>query len=153
MAIRLDLVRHGAAVATSPLGDAGRELSADGAAQVRMLAAGLARDGWRPGVVFTSPLTRARQTTSLLLQPLGGLALVHTIRELMPEQTPAALFAMLEAQREEETHVLAVGHQPLLGSVLATLTGESPAVATGSFHAIELPDGFRRGTGRILERR
>ena len=153
MTLRLDIVRHAQARPTSDLGDAGRELTEDGVAAVRALSEVLRADGWRPEIAFTSPLTRARQTMSLLLDPLGGTPLVRTLRELLPDGSPEDLFAAVTGRLSDERHVLLVGHQPLLGAIVAFLTGERPSIAPASFLSIELADAFRAGTGRIVVRR
>jgi phosphohistidine phosphatase len=153
MPLRLDIVRHGHALAKSLLGDAGRELSPEGIEAVRALAAELHREGWRPEQVFASPLTRARQTMTVLLEPVGTPIPVRTLRELMPEGNVDALVGILAGETAGCSHALVVGHQPLLGTLIAKLTGETPSVAPGSLHVLELPEGLRARAGRIVSRR
>jgi phosphohistidine phosphatase len=147
---RLDLVRHGHALPTSPQGDAGRELSPEGVAAVRALAESLRVTGWRPDIVLTSPLTRARRTSELLVAEQSGSIPVEILDDLT-EGDPASVLAAIAAAARGCAHVVAVGHQPLLGLLIQELTGQSVPVGPGSFHAIELDrdSGVR---GRIVAR-
>ena len=153
MRLRLDIVRHGHALANSLLGDAGRELSPEGIEKVRALAAALHEEGWRPEQVFSSPLTRARQTMTLLLEPLGTPIPVRTLRELMPDGDVEPLIATLIDETAGCSRAVVIGHQPLLGALIARLTGEDVSVPPASLHAIEMPDGLRPRGGRLLPRR
>lgn len=68
------VMRHGPAEAAGPMGDAARRLSPEGRAHTERAAAALARLVPRPQGIWSSPLTRARETAELLASALGAEA-------------------------------------------------------------------------------
>lgn len=148
--ITLDLVRHGPALPTSSTGDAGRVLSPEGRRLVERLAERLAKDGWAPIPAFVSPLVRARQTAELLAAAIPAGLPIIVLPELHPEGTPAGVLDVLTPLLEPESHVLLVGHQPLLGELAGLLSGEAVSPSAGGLVRIELGDGLPRARGRIV---
>lgn len=148
--MRLDVVRHGHALPTSTIGDAGRILSPEGEAQVRRLAEDLAGEGWRPERAFSSPYTRARQTAALLLRDVPRAPRPEILGELVPDADLEELAAALEARLDGARHALIVGHLPLLGSLLVRLAGGPAGLGTASLARLELPAGWARGSARVV---
>lgn len=146
MPLILDLVRHGQALPTGTGGDAVRPLSEAGRDTIRRLADGLARDGWRPGALFTSPLTRARETAAILATACPGLE-PTVLLELIPDAEPDEVVGAL-SERELPPHVTLIGHQPLMGRLAAYLTGgPEPGFSPGAMVRIEFADRLGRKVG------
>lgn len=144
----LDLVRHGAAAAHHDLGDSHRPLTTAGERAVVRQGEALAARAERPSRIFCSPLLRARQTASLLARALGFQGAIEQLDELEPESDPGLLLGALARHEVTTGHALLVGHQPLIGRLVAGLAGVANAsIAPGSVARIELPDraGPRRG--------
>ncbi len=148
---RLDLIRHAHALPASPEGDAGRELSTEGIAAARTLARSLRVTGWSPDVVFTSPLTRARQTAAHLVAEQKITIAVEILDDLISEDDASSVWAAIAAAAQEREYVVVVGHQPMLGLLIDLLTGQSVAVAPCSLHAVEFNERSGSG-GRIVAR-
>jgi phosphohistidine phosphatase SixA len=149
---RLDLLRHGDAVLAGSEGDAARVLSAIGRRDVARMAEEYVRRGWRPERVFASPLRRAQETAGILISRLGGSTEFDTLAELLPDSEPDNLLAALR-QRAPAGHVLAIGHQPLLGQLAILLTGDRRvAFPPAGMARIEFDDALGANGGRLVER-
>jgi phosphohistidine phosphatase len=119
------LIRHADAL---PAGDGGslddesRPLSEVGVAQCRPLARALERFGVRPEVVISSPLLRARQTASGLLQNWDGTPPeLRIAEELAPGARKGKLAKLLRSLTAQT--VAMIGHMPDLGLFAAWLIG------------------------------
>ena len=136
--MKLYLVQHGAAVPKEE--DPDRPLSGTGRADVRNLAACLARAGVRASVILHSGKQRAAQTAELLAASVGAGEPPQTVAGIAPLD-PTAQFAARADQWTADTVV--VGHLPFMGKLVSRLiTGNEamPIVA------------FRPGTAVCLER-
>ena len=106
--------------------DRARPLSPDGTARARRAAAGLKNFIRAPDRLWTSPLTRARQTAQILTDVAGWPQAVDTA-ELSPGAPVMAVLALLAKVRHPMIAV--VGHEPGLGILLAAcLAGEEGGV-------------------------
>lgn len=141
----IDILRHGEAEPSSPDGDGGRPLSADGVAQVRALARRLAAGGWSPDRVFASPLRRARQTAELVTAELPAPPPIETLEALLPEGDPAELGATLQALAGAGGHVLLVSHMPLVARLCGFLCGRSEPFLPADLVRLDCADGAARG--------
>lgn len=136
-----------------------RPLSPRGIADVERLGRRLADGGWKPDLVLASPLLRAQDTAGRVLRSAGVSPPLRTLEALDPSKgTPDDVIDAL-AEIDSGTHVLLVGHQPLLGLLGSRLSGletrfspatlarfEAPAgPVPGAFHRIEVlvPDSER----------
>jgi phosphohistidine phosphatase len=136
--MRLYLVQHGAAVPKEE--DPDRPLSETGRADVRNLAACLARAGVRASVILHSGKQRAAQTAELLAAAVGADEPPQTIAGIAPLD-PTARFAVTANQWTADTVV--VGHLPFMGKLVSRLIAgneEMPIVT------------FRPGTVVCLQR-
>lgn len=125
------LVRHAEAAPGQP--DDLRPLTPNGREQALRLGERLREDGVRADVVLTSPLLRARETGQLIARKLG--AEVAVAEELAPGATAESLArAVRDAMGPGAGTVIAVGHQPDCGRIVAALTGgpEPPFPPAGS---------------------
>jgi phosphohistidine phosphatase len=146
----LNLLRHGEAAPTGTGGDAARPLAARGEQTIRKLSQRLARDGWSPDVVFSSPLRRARDTALILTRGLGLEPPIVTLTELKGEAEPESVVAALAARGASEGQILLVGHQPQLGLLAGHLTGTVRVLTAGELVRIECPEGALKGTGSLV---
>jgi phosphohistidine phosphatase SixA len=148
--LRLDLIRHGDAVAAGSAGDASRTLSAIGRHDVTRLAEEYVRRQWRPRRVFVSPLRRAQETARILLDQLGGEIELETLEELDPSADGAELIAALRAGATVD-HVVAIGHQPSLGHLAEALTGEEVAFPPAGMAWLEFGGALEAERGRLVQ--
>jgi phosphohistidine phosphatase len=114
-------LRHGDAAASGPGGDAGRELTKEGRAALRGVAARLAAFCPGPEMVLSSPLVRARQTAQIAARALGAGEPVVEER-LAPGFDAGALREIIREHRSASS-ILLVGHEPDLHLVVAACTG------------------------------
>ncbi|MBI5710825.1 MAG: phosphohistidine phosphatase SixA [Candidatus Eisenbacteria bacterium] len=147
MAIVIELLRHGLALPAAPGGDGERPLSPAGERAITRLAERLARTGWQPDRVFSSPLRRALDTARILSRAARVQVRVEMLHELGPEAQPGDVIEALARQGVSGGQVLLVGHMPLLGRLAARLTHHEKAFAPGTLVRIQCPDGLERGTG------
>ena len=150
--VKLHLVRHAIAEEPRPdLSDETRRITPDGEKRMRRAVAGLAAIGVEFDVVLTSPLRRARDTAAILAGGLGDVA-VETLDALAPDGEPRAILRAIEERRSLGSIAL-VGHEPVLGRLLAGLLGRGVADAgfpfkKGAVARVEWP---RAGTPAALE--
>jgi len=104
--------------------DAERPLSAEGATLVRAAGEALRAGGVVPDILLASPLRRAQQTAELLSRALRWSGPIETCDALKPEASEEQFVELLR-RRPADSCVVAVGHQPLLGSLTAMLLGRS----------------------------
>jgi phosphohistidine phosphatase len=133
-ALRLYLVRHGAAEPSSAAGsDAARRLTPEGrlafAAHARALAPRM-----RVTRVVTSPLARARETAALLAEATGA-----------PVEEDDALAAgacdgraLLALARRLGAGAALVGHNPEVAEAIAAAARRSAAVPPGAVAAVDV---------------
>ena len=122
------LIRHGIAEDPRPgLADRDRALTDRGRAHARAAMAALVARGLRPDRGCCSPYRRAVETLACLQEAAGPLP-VQVAPALVPHHPPAAAAAWLlalAAEAEPEAVVACVGHEPLLGDLVAGLTGRT----------------------------
>jgi phosphohistidine phosphatase len=124
-AYELCIMRHGAAVARDTGGyadDSKRPLTPVGKKKMKEIAAGLARLGFTPDWIVTSPLVRAVETAEIVADSLPAKTPMDFCEELRPGASPEALMAYL-AKRSNSKRVLLVGHEPDLSQLATRLIG------------------------------
>ena len=150
--MRLLIIRHAAAVAsgTPGIADDDRPLTPKGKARFRAAAKGLARIVARPDVLLTSPLPRARETAEIAARAFERLEprIEPALASGRVDQIVAAL-----ATTPRDATVAVVGHEPVLGALLARLVGaplgEAFAFKKGGAALVDLPAGPLAG-GRLI---
>lgn len=150
MPLRLDLIRHGEAVPHSPDGDASRPLTAAGIRAVRRLGERFAEEGWRPDLVLASPYERAQETALLLVQMTGTTPTLLPLADLIPDRGPEDLAQAVARLADGLAHVVLVGHQPLLGSLLLHLADAEAALSPGFAVRLECEPSLTRGSARLV---
>ncbi len=126
--IELLLLRHGdAEMAASS--DAERALTAHGVRQADAAMMWLARDGWRPQKILTSPYRRARSTARPFCDLWSDLPTASDER-LTPDCSPQELVAAV--QESGLQRLLLVAHNPLLSNTAQWLLGSDSAIPFGT---------------------
>jgi phosphohistidine phosphatase len=119
-----------------------RPLTASGTARFRAAARGLARIAPRPDVLLTSPLPRATATAEITARAFDHIE--PGIARALASQSVDGIGAVLEAQPRDATVAL-VGHEPMLGALLARMLGATQAARLafkkGGAALVDLPDG------------
>jgi phosphohistidine phosphatase len=142
--MKLLLIRHAAAVprGTPGVPDAERPLTRQGKAKFRVAARGLARVTRRPDVLLTSPLPRARLTAEI-----AALAFEHLVPAIEPALAHSSVDGVIAALTTHPpgARIALVGHEPLLGALLARLLGGARggqlAFEKGGAALVDLPSG------------
>jgi phosphohistidine phosphatase len=122
----LYLLRHAEAEAVATT-DSARRLTAKGCVQARKVGEFCADHGIEPGLILTSPVTRARQTADIVARELSVQGVME-VPWAACGMNPAEGIAELGACGGFPT-VLLVGHQPDLGLLAASLLGMESAGA------------------------
>jgi phosphohistidine phosphatase len=119
------LMRRGAALGkkqAASLEDSERPLTDAGRLEIGAVARGLASLGDAPDWIVSSPWLRAAQTAEILREILGPAIRMDLTDALEPGQKPERLAALL-AENKTWRRVLAVGHEPELSAIAASLIG------------------------------
>lgn len=150
--MKLYFLRHAAALDGAD--DAKRPLSPTGRRQARKLARFLRRSGTAFDAAFTSPLVRARQTTSIVLnitnesQPLQMQETAALLNETEPDT-----FADWLVRLPDAGHILLVGHEPSLSAHVRRMLGlertESLELSKGAVACVKTADK-RTGSLKFL---
>jgi len=147
--MQLHLLRHAHAgnPATWEGADAARPLSDKGRAQADRLGRFLARVGFTPDVIVTSPKLRASQTAEIVGE---HLKLTPRVDERLGEAFDiAAANGLIESLGHPDAPVL-VGHDPDLSELLAALcAAEGLSMRKGAFARIETAWPLRAGGGEL----
>jgi phosphohistidine phosphatase len=126
------LLRHGKAGKRKEYtgNDRFRPLTDEGIQDLILIAGWLRRQFPDPGVIATSPLTRASQTAEIVAKELHVHRALETWDELSPGNDNEALFRRLERVPEAGT-IMLVGHEPDLSKFGAfVLTGRNDSFFT-----------------------
>jgi phosphohistidine phosphatase len=150
MTLTLDLLRHGLALPAGAAGDRQRVLSPEGISGIEALAAHLARHGWRPDRIFSSPYVRTRQSAGIMAEAVAPPIVIENLCDLEPECESSAVLEALERLGISEGHILMVGHQPLLGLLAGRLTGFEKGFSPGMLVRVRCPQGPGEGNGQIV---
>lgn len=140
---QLYAIRHAPAEDSSPRGDAGRALTAQGRAEMEAAVAGLARLIDPLELIVSSPLVRARQTADLLAQRFPGTQREESAA-LALGLDRATLGALIDAAPQRRIAI--VGHEPdlsgLVGWLIAGGRGARLHMRKGAVAALMLGGGF-----------
>lgn len=136
----LYVLRHGEAIeANSDLSDEWRYLTHDGAKAVARVARDLPAYGRKPRLIVTSPLVRAVQTAQIAAgQACRKYNLI--VSGLLRSGGDIDGLREFLASHAEAKRVMVVGHEPHLGSLVASLIQEedAPQLKKGACVALEL---------------
>jgi phosphohistidine phosphatase len=132
--MRLYLVRHAEAAPGTP--DELRPLTPAGREAARLLGRRLREEAGRADAVLSSPLLRARETAEAIARELDVRA--EPVELLAPGATEADLLAAVDGRGAV---VVAVGHQPDCGQIVAALEGgPEPPFPPAGMARLDLPE-------------
>lgn len=140
----LYVMRHAEAVEGSDtLQEEWRYLTEKGRVTAKRTSSSIARFGPKPRLTITSPLTRAVQTAEIAAEKACRKNVVVVSGLLLPGADIGELITHLKGCRDAR-HVMVVGHEPQLGSLVATLLGredENISLKKGACVALKLDTG------------
>lgn len=117
------VMRHAEAVEGSDtLQDEWRYLTEKGRSMAEKMSSSIAKIGPKPRLTITSPLTRAVQTAEIAAEKACRKNVVVSSGLLLPGADNSKLIVHLKDCRDAK-RVMLVGHEPQLGSLVATLLG------------------------------
>jgi len=150
----LCIMRHGIAEERrAGLADAKRALTPEGKEGMQKIAEGLAKTGFAPAWVVSSPYVRAAETARVVADSFGPKIPFDFCDALEPGGSPDSLLNFL-ASRPQHTHVLVVGHEPDLSLLAARLIGagrqSNVGFKKGGCCLISFSDFPSRSPGRLL---
>ena len=136
----LSLLRH--AEAEPPRADAfTRRLTEKGSKQARRIGCFMKEQCFRPQIILTSPVVRARETAEIVAKLLGK-PLLTEVSWAACGMNPDVSLAELSAYAKLDS-LMIVGHEPDLSSLSASLIGlewsESIQFAKASLLGVNLP--------------
>ncbi|HUA11790.1 MAG TPA: histidine phosphatase family protein [Solirubrobacteraceae bacterium] len=140
MARQIWLLRHADAEPHGERDDAARPLTARGEEQARAAGIALARIGASFELVLYSPKVRAVRTAAIALAEVGQ-ADVARPSEALAGGPDAAFVADAVAGLGPDAHVLIVGHEPYLTTLIAELTGARADLKKGGLAVVRLGGG------------
>lgn len=124
--MELYILRHGEAEPRdSGIADEDRALVKKGKADVRAVCEAALRANVEPQLILTSPLRRARETAEIAARVFKECPLQET-DAMLPGADPREIWNESLGLRMER--VLAVGHEPHVGTLLSFLLGSDIAV-------------------------
>jgi phosphohistidine phosphatase len=140
----LYVVRHAEAAEESDvLQDEWRYLTGNGRSAAGKMSSAITKIGPKTRLTITSPLTRAVQTAEIMTQKACRKNVVISSGLLLPGGDISELVTYLKGCGDCK-RVMVVGHQPQLGTLIATLLGRDEAkieLKNGACVALELdPD-------------
>ena len=145
------LIRHGIAEDGRPgQPDSERALTEEGWAKTRAAMKGLVAKGYAPARGITSPYRRALETMACLKEAAGAAFPVGYSELFTPDEDPADTEAWLRTlmRGAGEDEILAfTSHQPLLGDLVARMTGRYLDIKKASCTVVEW-----KGSGWVLRK-
>ena len=106
---------------------------------------------FKPTLVVSSPILRARNTADIVKRTMGGSLKVLVDKCLMPDTKPREVVAFLDTLKKEERVVL-ISHMPLVFELLHDLIGGEGEVEllNGSIAAVEFKGRAASGKGKLV---
>ncbi|MGI0066729.1 MAG: phosphohistidine phosphatase SixA [Nitrosotalea sp.] len=119
------ILRHGEAGrhSLSP-GDSKRQLTSEGKQEIVDLSNGLQSLKIKLDYIFTSPLSRAKQTAEIVAKSLKYSGKIEEIDSLKPESSRLEFYSILSKLKRDSV-VLVVGHEPYLSEMISEAISQS----------------------------
>lgn len=146
--VSLHLLRH--ADAGDPGGwtgdDAARPLSEKGIRQAERLGAHLARAGFEPDLILTSPKLRATQTAKIVADALGKAVVID---DRLGDALDLETLAEVLGDHGSAGQPVLVGHDPDFSDLVTEIVGAEIPMKKGAIARIDLPNGLESGEGTL----
>jgi len=107
--------------------------------------------GFKPNLVVSSPILRAKNTAVIVKKRIGGGLKVVVDRCLLPDSKPEDVLDFLGTLKKDE-HVVLISHMPLIFELLYDLIGGRGEVEllNGSIAAIRFKGRAASGKGKLV---
>jgi phosphohistidine phosphatase len=130
--------------------DSLRELTPEGIERYTKLVKSLAKRGFKPERIATSPYSRCVQTAEIIAKEVAGKPKIEELDALQPG---SEIDALLEWSREQgDVDICWVGHSPDVERLAAEMIGDGTArirFAKGAVAAITFEAEINRGAGEL----
>jgi phosphohistidine phosphatase SixA len=130
--------------------DSLRELTPDGIKRYTEVVKALAKRGFKPSHIATSPYTRCRETAEIIAKHVDGNPRIEELEALEPG---SVLEPLLEWSREQgDADTCWVGHSPDVERLTADLIGDGTSrlrFAKGAVAAISFESEINCGAGEL----
>jgi phosphohistidine phosphatase len=130
--------------------DSLRELTPDGIERYTMVVKALAKRGFNPERIATSPYIRCRQTADIIAEHVAGKPTIEELKALEPGSELRSLIDWTNDQSGRD--VCWVGHSPDVEELAAGLIGNGNACirfAKGAVAAVGFGDQVIAGAGEL----
>ena len=130
--------------------DRKRPLTEEGRERFRQVVEKIARRGFAPQIIATSPMVRCRQTAELAAEGVAGRPEIVELDELLPGGELDSLVAWTVRQSRQYHQVAWVGHAPDVSHLATEMTGGGDSwlrFAKGAIAAIRFDGLPHRGSG------
>ncbi|MGI0079101.1 MAG: SixA phosphatase family protein [Nitrososphaerales archaeon] len=152
--MKIYIFRHALADFSRPAPDSKHPenppLTREGRAQVKQVTS-LAREfGFKPNLIVSSPLVRAKETAEITKETIGLKSPVVVDECLFGEKNPEQVYQFLRKRRKSDQIVL-VSHQPLIDKLTSGLLGGKASIRfiNGAIACIEIDSKPARGKGHL----
>ena len=146
----LYVMRHAEAVEENDtLQDEWRYLTEEGRAVAKKISSLIARNGPKPRLTITSPLTRSVQTAEIVAEKACRKNVIVASELLLPGADMAELITYIKGLTDAK-RVLLVGHEPQLGLLVAALldrTDETVSLKKAACVMLELDPASEKPAG------
>jgi phosphohistidine phosphatase len=133
------LLRHAKSSSKHPeLADHDRPLNKRGKQTAPLIGALLQDENLIPDLILCSSAVRTHITAVLVAKTCNYTGEINQTRQLYLAE-PEDYIEVLRKVAEKHAHVLVVGHNPGLETLIETLTGEAIVMPTAALAHIELP--------------
>lgn len=132
--------------------DSLRELSPEGIERYTKMVKHLARCGFEPARIATSPYVRCRQTAEIIARYVDGKPQIDELEALEPGSEIEPLLDWSRVNTTNHENVCWVGHSPDVERLTAELTGDGTALvrfAKGAVAAIDFEADIDVGVGEF----
>jgi phosphohistidine phosphatase len=131
--------------------DSLRPLTDEGIERYTKVVKALAKRGFAPTQIATSPYTRCRQTAEIIAKHVDSEPALEEVEALEPGSNLAALIKWTNARSDE--NICWVGHSPDVEELTAALIGDRPAnirFAKGAIAAVGFDSQVRTDCGQLF---
>ena len=135
---RLYILRHAkSSWNDSTLSDFERPLNERGREAAPFMGELMAKRGWLPDIILSSPAERALQTTRLVIDN-SGFASSFVLSDRIYEASPQGLKKIVSGLDDDLDSAMLVGHNPGIEGLIELMTGENRRMPTAALAIIDI---------------